>query len=159
MSPGGLALPSNTRPVRAPYNQWAAKTSGDRLGSWHSLQASSRVEPTGWKTAKDQIGPLPEQEKPRFDSVFSFHPPPKSNSPNTTTGARCSQIGGHMEFIVLVVALLQILGGILVTIAAKSAIHEILGTLSFGLGVLSVALVIVINRLTEIRNRLPQRSV
>lgn len=62
-----------------------------------------------------------------------------------------------MEFIVLVVGLLQILGGILVTITAKSAIHEILGMLSFGLGVLSVALVIVINRLTEIRNRLPTR--
>ena len=62
-----------------------------------------------------------------------------------------------MEFIVLVVGLLQILGGILVTITAKSAIHEILGMLSFGLGVLSVALVTVINRLTEIRNRLPTR--
>lgn len=56
-----------------------------------------------------------------------------------------------MKFFIMGVGLLQILGGVLTFIAAKSAIHEILGTLSFGLGILSVSFACVLAYLAEIQ--------
>lgn len=56
-------------------------------------------------------------------------------------------------FLIIVLGLLQVAGGVLVYMASKSAIHEILGSISFGMGILSIALGIVIVRLTEIRDR------
>ena len=56
-----------------------------------------------------------------------------------------------MAVIIGLVALLQIIGGLLVFVSAKSAIHEILGTLSFGMGILSMALTVVIGKLDEIK--------
>jgi Na+/phosphate symporter len=46
--------------------------------------------------------------------------------------------------------LLQIVGGVLVAMAAKSAIHEILGAIAFGMGVLAIGLAAVISRIAEV---------
>lgn len=55
-----------------------------------------------------------------------------------------------MSFIVMIFGVLQIIGGVLVTLVAKSAIHEILGAVSFGLGVLAIGLAKVIMLLSDI---------
>lgn len=54
-------------------------------------------------------------------------------------------------FIIIIVGILQVLGGVAVFAGSKSAIHEILGSISFGMGVLSIALAVVIMRLSDIR--------
>lgn len=45
-----------------------------------------------------------------------------------------------MAFFVAIVGVLQIVVGVLVWLSAKSAIHEILGAISFGLGFLCLSL-------------------
>lgn len=59
-----------------------------------------------------------------------------------------------MAGLIFLIGLLQIIGGLLVLLQANSAIHEILAALAFGFGVLSLALSVVISRLTEIRDKL-----
>jgi hypothetical protein len=61
-----------------------------------------------------------------------------------------------MAFVI--VGLLQILAGIGAFICAKSAIHEILGSISFGMGILSIALGIAIGHLAAIRDALVKRN-
>lgn len=56
-----------------------------------------------------------------------------------------------MAFFIGIVAVLQIAAGVLTFIAAKSAIHEILGAISFGMGVLSFALMVIIMKLDDIK--------
>ena len=56
-----------------------------------------------------------------------------------------------MAFFIGIIALLQILGGVLTFLVAKSAIHEILGSLSFGMGILSLSFAVVIVKLDQIR--------
>lgn len=56
-----------------------------------------------------------------------------------------------MRGIIIFVGILQVLGGIGVFIGSKSAIHEILGSLSFGMGILSLALGVAIGELVRIR--------
>ncbi|SCY91412.1 hypothetical protein [Rhizobium sp. NFACC06-2] len=46
--------------------------------------------------------------------------------------------------------LLQIVGGVLIAMAAKSAIHEILGAVAFGMGVLALGIGAVISRIVEV---------
>jgi hypothetical protein len=60
-------------------------------------------------------------------------------------------MGGNMAFFIGTIALLQILGGVLTFLVAKSAIHEILGSLSFGMGMLSLALAAALVKLDQIR--------
>lgn len=50
------------------------------------------------------------------------------------------------------IGIVQILGGILVFAQSASAIHEILGAISFGLGVLSLGLAAMVSRLSEMRD-------
>lgn len=56
-----------------------------------------------------------------------------------------------MKFVIMGVGLLQIFGGVLAYVAARSAIHEILGTLSFGLGMLSISFAFVLAYLAAIQ--------
>jgi hypothetical protein len=55
-----------------------------------------------------------------------------------------------MAFLIGVLGILQMLGGILVTVASKSAIHEILGAVSFGLGTLALGLGAVLRQLADV---------
>lgn len=56
-----------------------------------------------------------------------------------------------MHVAVGVLGVLQILGGILVYAVAQSAIHEILGAVMFGMGVMSVGIALVVVDLIDIR--------
>ncbi|WP_286296544.1 hypothetical protein [Aminobacter sp. SS-2016] len=56
-----------------------------------------------------------------------------------------------MHVVVGVLGVLQILGGILVYAVARSAIHEILGAVMFGMGVMSVGIALVVVELIDIR--------
>jgi hypothetical protein len=56
-----------------------------------------------------------------------------------------------LSSVIIIVGVLQIIAGMVVFGNAASAIHEILGSITFGLGVLSVALGTVIQQLTAIR--------
>lgn len=49
-----------------------------------------------------------------------------------------------MNFVLIVLAILQIVGGLLVSLAAQSSIHEILAAILFGFGVLTAAMVKVV---------------
>lgn len=57
-----------------------------------------------------------------------------------------------MSVFIIVVGILQVLAGFGVFVGSKSAIHEILGSITFGMGVLSIALALVIMRLSDIRD-------
>lgn len=59
-----------------------------------------------------------------------------------------------MAEIIFILGALQIFGGVGALIAAKSAIHEILGTLGIGTGIISLALAVVIWHLARIRRQL-----
>lgn len=56
-----------------------------------------------------------------------------------------------MHAIIIIVGLLQVAAGLLVFFSSKSAIHEILGSISFGMGVLSIALGVALGHLSVIR--------
>lgn len=56
-----------------------------------------------------------------------------------------------MALFITILGLLQIIGGALTFLAAKSAIHEILGAVAFGMGILSIALAVIIVQLDEIK--------
>ncbi|WP_188355914.1 hypothetical protein [Rhizobium rhizogenes] len=56
-----------------------------------------------------------------------------------------------MAKLLYALGLLQIIGGILVAMAAKSAIHEILGAIAFGMGVMAIGLAAVIDRLNAMK--------
>jgi hypothetical protein len=58
--------------------------------------------------------------------------------------------GAEMAKLLYALGLLQIVGGILVAMAAKSAIHEILGAIAFGMGVLALGIGAVIDRLSAL---------
>lgn len=61
-----------------------------------------------------------------------------------------------MAAFILILGLLQIAGGILVGMAAKSAIHEILGAIAFGLGVITFALAVLISKFDDfVKSRTP----
>ncbi|MGV2069092.1 hypothetical protein [Agrobacterium sp. 22-226-1] len=55
-----------------------------------------------------------------------------------------------MAKLLYALGLLQVVGGVLVAMAAKSAIHEILGAVAFGMGVLAIGLAAVIDRLSAL---------
>ena len=55
-----------------------------------------------------------------------------------------------MTIILMVLGALQIIGGVFVALAAKSAIHEILGAISFGMGVIALGLSAVVARLEDV---------
>jgi len=56
-----------------------------------------------------------------------------------------------LRIIIIVIGILQVLGGIGAYLIAKSAIHEILGSLSFGMGIMSIALGMAVGELAAIR--------
>jgi hypothetical protein len=56
-----------------------------------------------------------------------------------------------MHVAVGVFGILQIIGGVAVYIEAKSAVHQILGAVSFGMGVVCVGIALVIVELIDIR--------
>lgn len=49
-----------------------------------------------------------------------------------------------MRLIIIMLGIAQMLGGVFSYLAAASAIHQILGAVSFGLGTICIALVMVI---------------
>ncbi|UZX42339.1 hypothetical protein A6U84_03245 [Agrobacterium sp. 13-2099-1-2] len=55
-----------------------------------------------------------------------------------------------MAKLLYALGLLQIIGGVLVAMAAKSAIHEILGAIAFGMGVLALGIGALISRMVEV---------
>jgi Na+/phosphate symporter len=56
-----------------------------------------------------------------------------------------------MHVLIVIVGILQAVGGVLFFLIAKSEIHEILGSLTFGFGILSLALGTALSRLDEIK--------
>lgn len=55
-----------------------------------------------------------------------------------------------MAKLLYALGLLQIVGGILIAMVAKSAIHEILGAIAFGMGVLALGIGALIARIVEV---------
>lgn len=55
-----------------------------------------------------------------------------------------------MAKLLYALGLLQIVGGVLIAMAAKSAIHEILGAIAFGMGVLALGIGALISRIVEV---------
>ena len=60
-----------------------------------------------------------------------------------------------MGTIIAILGVLQMIGGVLVALSAKSAIHEILGAVSFGMGPIALALAVVIGHLRAISAKEP----
>ena len=58
-----------------------------------------------------------------------------------------------MAAVILILGLLQMAGGVFVALAAKSAIHEILGATSFGFGVLSMGVAVIIAKIDDAAKR------
>jgi hypothetical protein len=56
-----------------------------------------------------------------------------------------------MGAVIIILGLLQIAGGLIAYADAESAIHQILGAISFGMGILSLALGTALNHLQAIR--------
>lgn len=56
-----------------------------------------------------------------------------------------------MSKLLFALGALQILGGIFAFLASKSAVHEILGAVAFGLGALAIGLSAIISKLDEIK--------
>ena len=56
-----------------------------------------------------------------------------------------------MSKLLFALGALQILGGIFAFLASKSAVHEILGAVAFGLGALAIGLSAVIAKLDEMK--------
>ncbi|WP_322886658.1 hypothetical protein U8C31_09650 [Sinorhizobium medicae] len=54
-----------------------------------------------------------------------------------------------MAAAIFLLGILQIVGGVLVAFAAKSAMNEIVGAISFGLGVVGAALGIIIAKIDD----------
>lgn len=55
-----------------------------------------------------------------------------------------------MPFFIVVIGLIQIIAGVGVFMQSKSAVHEILGAITFGFGVLSIALGLILVRLDQL---------
>lgn len=60
-----------------------------------------------------------------------------------------------MRTLIAALGVLQMLGGLLAALSAKSAIHEILGAVSFGMGTIALALAVVIGHLRTISAKDP----
>lgn len=75
-----------------------------------------------------------------------------SLDPSTTIKHHVSNLWGIflMAKLLYALGLLQIIGGVLIAMAAKSAIHEILGAIAFGMGVLALGIGAVISRIAEV---------
>jgi hypothetical protein len=58
-----------------------------------------------------------------------------------------------MRLIIIILGILQMLGGVLAFIGSQSAIHQILGAVSFGLGTICIALVMVIMEIEKLAPR------
>ena len=56
-----------------------------------------------------------------------------------------------MDFVIILLGLLQIAGGVFVYLYSVSAVHEILGAISLGMGVLAVALGNVLTQTSRAR--------
>lgn len=54
-----------------------------------------------------------------------------------------------MAAFVMILGLVQMVGGVLFAFAANSAIHQILGAVCFGFGVLSFALAVIIAKIDD----------
>lgn len=59
-----------------------------------------------------------------------------------------------MTLILTVLGLLQMAGGVMFYIVAKSAVHEILAAVSFGLGTIAIGIGFMIGLLEDIKSRL-----
>nr|PZN83851.1 MAG: hypothetical protein DIU57_09420 [Pseudomonadota bacterium] len=57
-----------------------------------------------------------------------------------------------MVIVLVLVGLLEILGGLFVFASSRSAIHEILGVLMIGFGFLSVGLAAILHELRKLRS-------
>ncbi|WP_367715150.1 hypothetical protein AB2N04_14705 [Nitratireductor sp. GISD-1A_MAKvit] len=57
-----------------------------------------------------------------------------------------------MAALIVFLGAVQILGGVLAYLDAVSAIHQILGAVMYGMGVLSLAMGLILSRLTEIKD-------
>nr|WP_314089419.1 hypothetical protein [uncultured Shinella sp.] len=55
-----------------------------------------------------------------------------------------------MAALIFIVGLLQMAGGVFVALVSKSAIHEILGAVAFGFGVLSMGLAVTIAKIDDV---------
>lgn len=62
-------------------------------------------------------------------------------------------------FFIAVVGALQIVAGVLVFLGSQSAIHEILGAIAFGLGIITIALGIAVTHLASIREAIEKRPL
>jgi len=60
-----------------------------------------------------------------------------------------------MRTFIAALGLVQMLGGVAAALSAKSAIHEILGAVSFGMGTIALALAVVIGHLRAISAKDP----
>lgn len=58
-----------------------------------------------------------------------------------------------MGIIIAILGVLQMVGGLLAAMSAKSAIHEILGAVSFGMGTIALGLAVVISLLRSIAGK------
>ncbi|MGH6807661.1 MAG: hypothetical protein ACREEJ_12595 [Ensifer adhaerens] len=56
-----------------------------------------------------------------------------------------------MGVFILLLGLIQMAGAVLVAITAKSAVHEILSAVAFGLGVVSMAFAVIIGKLDDMK--------
>lgn len=56
-----------------------------------------------------------------------------------------------MAAFIIILGALQMLGGVLAFLGSASAIHQILGALAFGMGILSLGLAGIIIRLDDIK--------
>ena len=57
-----------------------------------------------------------------------------------------------MSVLLIFVGLMQIVSGVIVWAIAKSAVHEILGSISIGFGILCVPLAMIMRYVSEIRD-------
>jgi Na+/phosphate symporter len=56
---------------------------------------------------------------------------------------------GIVALAILLLGLLQVFAAVFVAFTAKSAVHEILATVAFGLGIISIALAIIIAKIDD----------
>lgn len=63
-----------------------------------------------------------------------------------------------MVVVIAAFGILQVLGGVIVYLAAASAIHQILASVSFGLGIAAIGLAAILFELKNIGERIDARE-
>lgn len=61
------------------------------------------------------------------------------------------QSGGQMSAILFLLGILQVAGGALIAAAASSVMHEILGAVVFGMGVLAIGVGVLISKVHDVK--------